>query len=72
MWVLSLTNTRVGVFLQYYQLAITKMDLNHDEAMIVRAGLNALEASARSDEPHYAHTPGFSALYKKVAEYLKL
>jgi hypothetical protein len=46
------------------------MDINMNEAKIIKAALNALQAGARSDEPHYAHTEEFDALRRKVTHYL--
>jgi hypothetical protein len=41
-------------------------NLQIDELKMLNAAMNALEASARSDEPHWAHTPEFSELRKKI------
>lgn len=45
------------------------MEITKDEAYILYQGLIALQQSARSDEPHSAHTPEFPVLLKKMKEF---
>lgn len=45
------------------------MEITKDEAYILYQGLCSLQESARSDEPHSAHTSEYSILRKKIKEY---
>jgi hypothetical protein len=47
------------------------MEFNKEEVAVIGMALVALEGTARSDEPHIAHSGEFRALQKKVLDFLK-
>lgn len=47
-----------------------KLQLNQEEARIVRAAMFAYERTATSDEPSYANSPEFEPLFKKVNTFI--